>query len=146
MTRGWRSPSANSKIQRCAAARDAIAGLRRYSLVTPAGNDLILVHPLVKGITRAQQSAEMTDQWEPAAAALVDAAVPAEPELPSAWPVFAVLLSHARAVLGVTSLGMRSLAQYLGNSGSCPAARDLFQLSPTRMRKMMPTGPSARTA
>ncbi len=40
----------------------------------------------------------------------------------------AVLLPHARAVLDLTSGGMWRIAQYLGHSGSYPAARDLFQL------------------
>ena len=40
----------------------------------------------------------------------------------------AVLLPHARAVLDLTSGGMWQIAQYLGYSGSYPAARDLFQL------------------
>src|SRR5262249_25260537 len=44
------------------------------------------------------------------------------------WPVCAALLPHARAVLGLTSHGMRQIATYLGWSGSYPAARDLFQL------------------
>ena len=40
----------------------------------------------------------------------------------------AVLLPHARAVLDLTSDGMWQIAQYLGYSGSYPAARDLFRL------------------
>ena len=36
------------------AAGDAVAALRRYSLVTPAGDGLVLVHRLVQAITRAQ--------------------------------------------------------------------------------------------
>jgi hypothetical protein len=67
-------------------------------------------------------------QWEQAAAVLVGAAVPADTELPAAWPVCAVLLPHARAVLDLTSGGMWRIAQYLGDRGSYPAARDLFQL------------------
>ena len=39
-----------------------------------------------------------------------------------------MLLPHARAVLDLTSGGMWRIAQYLGYSGSYPAARDLFQL------------------
>ena len=110
------------------AAGDAITALRRYSLVSPAGDGLVLVHRLVQAITRAQLSAEAAGQWEQAAAALVEAAVPADPRLPAAWPVCAVLLPHARAVLDLTSGGMWQIAQYLGYSGSYPAARDLFQL------------------
>ena len=61
------------------AAGDAITALRRYSLVTPAGDGLVLVHRLVQAITRAQLTAEAAGQWEQAAAALVGAAVPADP-------------------------------------------------------------------
>ena len=41
---------------------------------------------------------------------------------------YAALLPHARAVLELTSDGMSRIADYLGHSGSYPAARDLFQL------------------
>ncbi len=110
------------------AAGDAITALRRYSLVSPAGDGLVLVHRLVQAITRTQLTAEAAGQWKQAAAALVDAAVPADARLPAAWPVFAVLLPHARAVLDLTSRGMRRIPSYLGFSGSHPAARDLYQL------------------
>ena len=60
------------------AAGDAIAAMRRYSLVTPAGDGLVLVHRLVQAITRAQFTAEAASQWEQAAAALVETAVPAD--------------------------------------------------------------------
>ena len=110
------------------AAGDAIAALRRYSLVTPAGDGLVLVHRLVQAITRAQLPADEAAWWGQAAAALVEAAVPADPDVPAAWPVCAVLLPHARAVLDLTSSGIWRIARYLGRSGSYPAARDLFQL------------------
>jgi tetratricopeptide (TPR) repeat protein len=110
------------------AAGDAVAALRRYSLATPAGDGLVLVHRLVQAITLAQVPAAVAGQWEQAAAALVQAAVPADPELPAAWLVCAELLPHARAVLGLTTSGMSRVGRYLGRSGSYPAARDLFQL------------------
>jgi len=110
------------------AAGDAITAVRRYSLVTPGGDGLVLVHSLVQAITRAQLSAQVADQWEQAAAALVETAVPADPQLPAAWPVCAVLLPHVRAVLDLTSSGMDRIARYLGFSGSYPAARDMFGL------------------
>ena len=110
------------------AAGDAITALRRYSLVSPAGDGLVLVHRLVQAVTRAQLSEETAAQWKQAAAALVDAAVPAAPRLPTAWPVYAVLLPHGRAVLDLTGDTMSQIAQYLGASGSYPAARDLSRL------------------
>ena len=110
------------------AVGDAIAALRRYSLVTPAGDNLVLVHRLVQHSTLAQASADTAGQLEQAAAALVEAAIPAEPWLPAAWPACAALLPHARAVLGLTSGGMLLIALFLGHSGSYAAARDLFQL------------------
>ncbi len=110
------------------ATGDAITALRRYSLISPAGDGLVLVHRLVQAITRAQLTAETATQWEQAVAALVGAAVPADARLPAAWPACAVLLPHARAVLDLTSNGMWQIARYLGFSGSYPAARDLFRL------------------
>jgi hypothetical protein len=110
------------------AAGDAVAALRRYSLVTPAGDGLLLVHRLVGAITRAQLTAQAASQWRQAAAALVATAVPADAEPPAAWPACALLLPHARAVLDLTSDGMWQIARYLGYSGSYPAARALFAL------------------
>ncbi len=110
------------------AAGDAVAALRRYSLVTLAGGGLVLVHRLVQAVTLAQLPEHVAGQWKRAAAALVEAAIPAQTRPPAAWPACAVLLPHARAVLGLTSGGMRRIAQYLGSSGSWLAARDLWQL------------------
>jgi hypothetical protein len=110
------------------AVGDVIAALRCYSLISPAGDGLVLVHRMVQAVTRAQLTAEAAAQWQQAAATLVEAAVPADPEAPAAWPTCAVLLPHARAVLDLTSGGMGRIAQYLGHSGSYPAARDLYRL------------------
>jgi hypothetical protein len=123
------------------AAGDAVAALRRYSLVNPAGDGLVLVHRLVQAITLAQVSPDVAGQWEQAAAALVEAAIPADTELPAAWPVCAVLLPHARAVLDLTSDGMWRIAWYLGSSGSYAAARDLFQLIADAYREDDAYGP-----
>ena len=107
---------------------DAVTALRRYSLVTPAGPGLVLVHRLVQAVARAQLTADESELWEQAAASLVEAAVPDQPRLPAAWPACAALLPHARAVLHPASDGMSQIAGYLGSSGSYTAARDLFQL------------------
>jgi hypothetical protein len=123
------------------AAGDAIAALRRYSLVTLAGDGLVLVHRLVQAITLSQASAEAAGRWEQAATALVEAAVPADARQATTWPMFAVLVPHARAVLDLTSRGMSRIVQYLGYSGSYRAARDLFQLIADAYRENDAYGP-----
>jgi hypothetical protein len=110
------------------AAGDAITALRRYSLASPAGDGLLLVHRLVQAMTRAQLSADQAAQWQHAAVVLTEIAVPADAQLPATWPVCAVLQPHARTVLDLTSSGMGRIARYLGYSGGYLAARDLFQL------------------
>jgi hypothetical protein len=110
------------------ATGDAITALRRYSLIAPAGDGLVLVHRLVQAVSRDQLTAGAAAQWQRTAMSLIAAAVPADPQAPSAWSACAVLLPHAQAVLDLTSGGMRQIAEYLGHSGSYPAARDLSGL------------------
>ena len=110
------------------AVGDAVAALRRYSLVAPAGDGLIHVHRLAQVVTRAQLTDQEVEEWQRAAAALVEAVIPADGQLPCAWPVCALLLPHARAVLPLTSPGIWRLAQSLGSSGNYAAAQDLFVL------------------
>ena len=71
---------------------------------------------------------DLRQAWQTTAAALMEAAIPDATRLPETWPACALLLPHARAVLGPTSGGMGRIARYLGWSGSYPAARDLWQL------------------
>jgi hypothetical protein len=119
---------------------DAVAALRRYSLVTPDG-DAVLVHRLVQAITLGQIPPDTAGQWQQAGAALAEAAIPADTELPATWPVCAKLLPHARAVLALTSGGLRRIAQYLGHIGSYPAARDLWRLIADAYREDDAYGP-----
>src|SRR5262249_52909366 len=106
--------------------KDAVAALRRYSLVRPAGDGAVSVHRLVQAVTADQMPGRQRDTWREAAAMLIEAALPDGTRQPQAWPVYAVLLPHARSVLNLTSRGMRRIARYLGFSGSYSAARDLF--------------------
>jgi len=110
------------------AAGDAIAALRRYSLITPAADGSVSVHRLVQAVTADQMPAGLASQWRQAAGALIEAAIPADTNLPGTWPTYAALLPHAQAALDLTSDGMWRIGQYLGYSGSYPAARDLFLL------------------
>ena len=107
------------------AAGDAIGALRRYSLVTPADGGSVSVHRLVQAVTADQMPADLARQWRQGTAALVGAALPAEPWMSGTWPAYAMLLPHAQAALPDDSDGMARLATYLGSSGSYAAARDL---------------------
>ena len=110
------------------AAGDAVAALRRYSLISPPADGSVSVHRLVQAVTADQMPAELASQWRQAAAALIEAAILADIALPETWQACVALLPHAQAVLDLTSGGMWQIARYLGWSGNYPAARDLFQL------------------
>jgi Tetratricopeptide repeat len=110
------------------AAGDAVAELQRYSLAASAGDGLVRVHRLVQAVTRAQLTAPQVGLWRGAAAALTEAAIPADGRLPGAWAACAALLPHARSVLDLTSSGIWQVARSLGYSGSYAAARDLCAL------------------
>jgi hypothetical protein len=84
----------------------------------PRPGGLVVMDRLVQAITVAQVSADLADEWEQAAAALVEAAIRADTALPAAWPMCARPLPHTRAVLDLTSDGMWRIADYLGSSGS----------------------------
>jgi hypothetical protein len=109
-------------------ARDnAVAGLRRYSLISAPRDGRVSVHRLVQAITLHLLPAPDRAAWRRAAAAMIEAALPREPQDPDSWPVFAALLPHARAVLDPASSAMFAMAQYLGRTGRHAAARDLVQ-------------------
>jgi uncharacterized protein DUF4062/tetratricopeptide repeat protein len=106
---------------------DAVAGLRRYSLISAPRGGLVSVHRLVQAITLAQLAGEAAVAWRQAAAALIQAALPGDPEQPADWPVFAALLPHAQAALPPASGGMYTTARYLGAAGNYAAARNLMR-------------------
>ena len=58
------------------AAGDAVAALRRYSLVTPAADGAVSVHRLVQAVTADQLPDELCDAWRQAAARVIEAALP----------------------------------------------------------------------
>ena len=82
--------------------------------------------------------------WRAAAAAVIEAAIPADTTLPESWVACAALLPHALAVLDPTSWGMPRIALYLRSSGSYPAARDLVQLIADAYREDDARGPEHR--
>jgi hypothetical protein len=106
------------------AAGDAVAALRRYSLVRPAGAGAVSVHRLVQAVTADQMPAGLREAWRRAATVLIEAALPGDPQQPATWPAFAALLPHAQAALPPDSDVMVDIAFYLGSSGGYAAARD----------------------
>ena len=58
------------------ATGDAATALRRYSLITPVGDQMVLVHRLVQAVTLDQANAKQARSWQRAAAALTEAAIP----------------------------------------------------------------------
>ena len=121
------APLVSPLIADSLAAGDAVAALRRYSLVTPAGDGLVSVHRLVQAVTLDQMPADLAAKWQEAAAALIEAALPDDPGSPADWPAFAALLPHARAALAPASDGTGKIAAYLRAIGNYAAALDLQQ-------------------
>jgi len=104
------------------AANDAIAALRRYSLVTPAVGGSVSVHRLVQAVTADQMPADQARQWRLAAAALIGTALPlpAEPWIAEKWPVYAMLLPHVQAAAPADSPAAAAIADYLGYAVNTP--------------------------
>jgi len=129
------------------AANDAIAALRRYSLISPASDKTISVHTLVQAVTADQMPAELAEGWRQAAAALIEASIPGHPRQSESWPDYAALLPHALAALTAGSAGLRRIASYLGYSGSHLAARDLTrEVLQGRERALGPEHPKTLAA
>ena len=129
------------------AADEAVSVLRRYSLISAPQNGTVSVHRLVQAVTLAQLPADVATGWRQAAAALIEAALPADPQLPAAWPVFAALVPHAQAALAAPSDGMARIASYLGFSGNWAVARNLCrQILADRERALGPEHPDTLTA
>ena len=59
------------------ACDEAVAGLRRFSLISAPRGGLVSVHRLVQAITLDQLPVQETEAWRRAAAAVIGAALPA---------------------------------------------------------------------
>jgi hypothetical protein len=127
---------------------DAVAALRRYSLISAPHDGLVSVHRLVQEITMAQLPEDLAAAWRQAVATVIDAALPGDPEDPAAWSAFAALLPHAQAALDPASASMDNSARYLGVSGNYAAAsvlqRRVFQARGTGLGVEHPDTLTAR--
>jgi hypothetical protein len=109
------------------AADDALAVLRRFSLISPPRDGMVSVHRLVQAVTLAQLPAAQVVAWRQAARSLIEAAVPLDASQPANWAVFAALLPHAEVSLPADGEPMARIADFLGYRGNYAAARDLQQ-------------------
>jgi hypothetical protein len=107
------------------AANDAVAALRRYSLITSAGDGSVSVHRLVQAVTVDQMAPDLAEQWRQAAARVIEAAIPADTGVPQSWPTCAALLPHAQAGLAEHSSGMARLGNYLSEQARYGPALEL---------------------
>nr|WP_275586210.1 FxSxx-COOH system tetratricopeptide repeat protein [Geodermatophilus normandii] len=116
----------------------ALAALYRYSLVrTGAGSRrvrgtdaevsrdgrTVSVHRLVQAVVRDQLSDEQGTAWEHAARTLLHRALPLDPEDPTGWPAYSVLLPHLLATLPDTDDDLRAAARFLHVCGDFRGAR-----------------------
>ena len=83
------------------------------------------MHRLVQAVTVDQMPADLAVAWRQATAAVIEAAIPHDPNEPDTWTEFAALLSHARAGLPADSDSLERIAAYLSFGGSYRAACDL---------------------
>jgi len=119
------SPLLLPLVEDSIACDDAIAALRRYSLISAPRGGMVSAHRLVQKITMAELDPGVAEDWRRAAAALIEAALPDDADKPANWPVFAALLPHAQAALTPASYGRDSVAIYLRAIGDSRAALDL---------------------
>jgi tetratricopeptide (TPR) repeat protein len=102
------------------ALNDAVAALKRYSLITVA-DDFLSVHRLVQAVARDRLSSEERKRWAKAAVRLVNGAFPQESNDVRTWALCSVLLPHALAAtehaegLGVVSKANGRLLNQVGS-------------------------------
>jgi Tetratricopeptide repeat len=111
------------------AADDALAALRRFSLVSAPRDEQVSVHRLVQAVTLDKLGDGEAHVWREAARTVIEAALPKKPVRPETWPAYSALLSHAEVALPDESPGTRLIASFLGYSGNYAAARTMCERS-----------------
>jgi hypothetical protein len=100
----------------------AVSLLRQYSLIRSLDDGTVLMHRLIQDAARRDLSDAELSVWRDSTAALVAAALPADPQNPQQWNSFAALLPHATALLAPNSEPLARVVSYLGEHGSYAAA------------------------
>jgi len=120
------------------AAGDAVAALRRYSLITPAGDGLVLVHRLVQAITR-RVTPVLSTAWTPAnTGSLTKTPSHSCSRASSRAASSAAVAAAVRSVPGGTTTSTKA---WLSVSVSLPRARisplGTYQTTPSRLRTLV---------
>ncbi len=120
------------------ALEDAIAALRRYSLLTRR-SDSVTLHRLVQLVARDRLSEAEQPRWADAALRLVNEAFPFESEDVRTWDACARLLPHAQAVTdfaeiwqlgpGVTSRLVNQMGIYFNGRAQYAEAKQTLERS-----------------
>jgi len=118
------------------ALNDAVASLKRYSLMT-VSDDSLSVHRLVQAVARDRLSEEERKRWVEAAVRLVNGAFPQESQDTRTWPECSVLLPHALATSGnaeehdvapeATGRLLNQIGVYLGGRAEFDKAKSVLK-------------------
>ena len=100
------------------AGDDALAALRRFSLVSKPQDGMVSVHRLVQAVTLDQLPEAEAGAWRQAARLLIAAALPDDSADPANWPAYAALLPHAEATLRPEDASMGRIADFFSRSGN----------------------------
>jgi hypothetical protein len=68
------------------AVLDAVLALRRFSLIGQPADGMVSVHRLVQAVTLDEMTEELASEWHWAAAAVIEAAIPADTDPPRPGP------------------------------------------------------------
>ncbi len=107
---------------------DALAALRRYSLVETSG-DALSVHRLVQAVVRDRMAEDERKEWAGIAVNLVNAAFPYDQDDPATWNESARLLPHALACAGYAEsleANQEGIGRILNQAGSFLQTRGQF--------------------
>jgi len=118
------------------ALNDAIAALKRYSLMNVA-DDSLSVHKLVQAVARDRMSENERKRWAEAAVRLVNGAFPQKSQDVRTWDECSALLPHALAAAGhseelevaheATSRLLNQAGLYLGGRAEFSDAKSLHE-------------------
>lgn len=100
---------------------ESLGHLASYSLINVVG-DAVAMHRLVQAVTRQRLGPQRLGTVTATAVALLEQALPAQPNQPESWPRFARLAPHALAMLPPESPGLPRIVGYLEAVGDYATA------------------------